>query len=105
MSNISIHYLDKTTNITGHDDFVPLNNEILTFATGESSKVHTITILQDSLLEVNPNEYFTSSIAVGLGTAPGELGIDIGSGPGEIDILNGRATITIDDNDEPESGR
>ena len=67
-------------------------NEELVFNVGDSRVCHTVTITNDSICEIDPNEQFFSDLSYVSGEEP-------------ITIDPVRATVIINDTAEPECGK
>ena len=72
-------------------DYGAVVNEQISFSVGQTNATHRIFIAQDEICEIEPDEYFFSSISLLSGIQP-------------IDVIRPLANITIDDNDEIECG-
>ena len=73
-------------------DYEGVIGQLIQFNTGDTNQTHTITIAQDDLCEIDPNEFFFSNITLVSGIQP-------------IDVIRPQATVIIDDIMEPECGK
>ena len=73
-------------------DYGGVNAQMIQFNTGDVSKTHTISIINDSLCETDPNEFFFSNIILFSGVPP-------------IEIIEPQARVIINDTLEPECGK
>ena len=77
----------KTVSGQIHSDYTAVSGEIVQFNVGDTYQTHTIIINDDMDCEDDPNENLFSNIALNDGVQP-------------INVINPRATVTIDDSAE-----
>jgi len=73
-------------------DYGSVVNEELVFGLGDTRVCHTITITNDDICEIDPNEFFFSDLSYVSGIQP-------------ITIDPERAQVIIDDTNEPECSK
>ena len=86
------HNHDSILPAVSPGDFGGVIGQLIQFNTGDTNQTHTITIAQDLLCEIDPNEFFFSNITLVSGVQP-------------IDVIRPLATVIIDDTMEPECGK
>ena len=72
-----------------NDDYMAVSNQLIQFNIGDTMQTHTIIINDDMMCENNPNEFFFSNILLDSGVQP-------------IFVIRPQATVTINDEAEPE---
>ena len=72
-----------------NDDYNAVSNQLIQFNIGDTMQTHTIIINDDRMCENNPNEFFFSNILLDSGVQP-------------IFVIHPQATVTINDEAEPE---
>ena len=72
-------------------DYGGVIGQLIQFNTGDISKTQNITINEDQLCEIDPEEFFLSSMTVASGAA--------------IDVVQPQARVSITDSSEPECGK
>ena len=82
-----MHMQCKTVSGQIHSDYNAVSGEIVQFNVGDTYQTHTIIINDDMDCEDDPNENLFSNIALNDGVQP-------------INVINPRATVTIDDSAE-----
>ena len=66
-----------------------VSNQLIQFNIGDTMQIHTIIINDDMMCENSPNEFFFSNIVLDSGVQP-------------IFVIRPQATVTINDEAEPE---
>ena len=87
-----MHMQCKTVSGAPHSDYNSVSGEIVQFNVGDTYQTHTIIINDDIDCEDDSNENFFSVIALNDGVQP-------------INVINPRATVTIDDSEEVECSK
>ena len=73
-------------------DYGGVSDQMIQFNAGDVSRTHTIHIIDDSLCESDPIEFFFSNITLFSGVPP-------------IDVIESQARVIINDTLEPECGK